>query len=219
MPPRVNVTDGELHAGPVSAPVIPLAIIFIGAYLAWFGAHYWGSDVKWPSDPVKDVLQGKGLPAATRTSGVTQAQLLTDVQAATGGGTPPAGTGGTGGGNTGGGGAYTQSALAALWTAHGGDVLTANFAAQVALAESSGDAAITSRNPDGGTNVGLWQLDTPGGVGAGYSVAQLQDPATNARVTIMATGNGRNWAQWSDPVVNALGPGHVYNPVGGGTLA
>lgn len=26
--------------------------------------HYWRSDLKWPSDPVKSVLQGKGLPPA-----------------------------------------------------------------------------------------------------------------------------------------------------------
>lgn len=69
------------------SPVIPLSIIGTGVYLAWFGSHYWRSDVKWPSDPVKSVLQGKGLPQATKTGAVTQAQLLTDVQTAAAGGT------------------------------------------------------------------------------------------------------------------------------------
>lgn len=66
---------------------------------------------------------------------------------------------------------------AAGWT--GQDAIEA---VAVALAESTGDAGATSKNPDGGTNVGLFQLDTPGGKGAGYSVAQLQDPGLNARV-------------------------------------
>jgi len=48
--------------------------------------------------------------------------------------------------------------------------------------------------------VGLWQLDTKG-VGSGYTVAQLQDPATNARITIMHTANGTVWTEWADSVV------------------
>jgi hypothetical protein len=56
------------------------------------------------------------------------------------------------------------------------------MAAAIALAESSGDTNSTSKNPDGGTNVGLFQLDTPGGVGHGYSVAQLKNANTNALV-------------------------------------
>lgn len=55
----------QVKAGPVSAPIIPLLMIGIGSYLMWFAVHYWRSDMKWPSDPVKSVLQGKGLPAAT----------------------------------------------------------------------------------------------------------------------------------------------------------
>jgi hypothetical protein len=49
------------------APVIPLAMLLIGGYLGWFAIHYWGTDVKWPSDPIKDVLQGKGLPSNAAT--------------------------------------------------------------------------------------------------------------------------------------------------------
>ena len=47
------------------APVIPVALIGIGVYLAWFAIHYWGSDTKYPTDPVKAVLQGKPVPAPT----------------------------------------------------------------------------------------------------------------------------------------------------------
>jgi cell wall-associated NlpC family hydrolase len=52
------------------APILPVIITVTGAYLAWFGVHYWRSDVKWPSDPIKDVLSGKALPEATRTDNV-----------------------------------------------------------------------------------------------------------------------------------------------------
>lgn len=45
-------------------PVIPLILIITGTYLSWFGVHYWRSDVKWPSDPVKAVLTGKPVPKA-----------------------------------------------------------------------------------------------------------------------------------------------------------
>lgn len=46
-----------------NAPLLPLTIAGIGAYLAWFGVHYWASDVEWPSDPIKAVLTGKPIPS------------------------------------------------------------------------------------------------------------------------------------------------------------
>lgn len=61
------------------APVLPLLLIMTGAYLLWFGTHYWeDSKVIWPSDPVKDVLQGKGLPA--HTTATTAAIELTAAE-------------------------------------------------------------------------------------------------------------------------------------------
>jgi hypothetical protein len=95
---------------------------------------------------------------------------------------------------------YSLEQLESLWTSLGGSASSAYEAAQVALSESSGNPNATSANPDGGENVGLWQLDTKG-VGAGYTVAQLQSPTQNAIITIMATGNGANWSEWSDSVV------------------
>lgn len=96
-------------------------------------------------------------------------------------------------------GAYDHAGLMKLWTANGGDASQANNAACHAIQESSGNPNATSSNPDGGTNVGLWQLDTPGGVGAGHSISQLKDPNLNARITIKATNNGRNWSAWATP--------------------
>ncbi len=45
-------------------PILPLGLLAIGAYFAWFGIHYWRTDTKWPSDPVKADLTGKPIPAA-----------------------------------------------------------------------------------------------------------------------------------------------------------
>lgn len=69
------------------------------------------------------------------------------------------------------------------------------IAAAVGMAESSGRTWVTSANPDGGTNVGVWQLDTRG-VGSGYTVAQLQDPATNAAAMAKGSDKGQNWGPW-----------------------
>jgi uncharacterized protein YcfJ len=95
-------------------------------------------------------------------------------------------------------GGYGTSQLQSLWVQAGGSQGTKVNAACHAVEESSGNASVTSANPDGGENVGLWQLDTRG-KGAGYSVAQLQDPLTNARVTVAATGDGTNWTAWATP--------------------
>lgn len=178
------------------APLLPLIVTGIGVYLAWFGVHYWGSDVKWPTDPVKDVLTGKGIPAPTGQQ--SAAQVATSVEASQSllGETQP----GVPGAAAPVSGAYSMTELEALWTSQGGASATAFEAANVAMAESSGNHLATSANPDGGTNVGLWQLDTRG-KGAGYTVAQLQDPALNARVTVLASANGTNWSAWADSVV------------------
>jgi cell wall-associated NlpC family hydrolase len=52
----------------VDSRVIPVSVLLAGAYLSWFGVHYWRSDTKWPSDPVKAALQGKPQPPNTVTT-------------------------------------------------------------------------------------------------------------------------------------------------------
>ena len=103
----------------------------------------------------------------------------------------------------------SSSALQKLWTDNGGPSDTAAFAAAIAMAESGGSATVTSSNPDGGVNVGVFQLDTKG-VGSGYSVTELQDANLNTQITIMATDGGTNWQEWGNPVSAAVG-GH-YTP-------
>ncbi|HEY1699193.1 MAG TPA: hypothetical protein VGG75_05680 [Trebonia sp.] len=108
-------------------------------------------------------------------------------------------------------GTLSQSQIEQLWQANGGAAGTAAFAARVAMSESSGRTAVTSSNRDGGTNVGLWQLDTKG-VGSGYTVAELQEANLNAQITIMATDNGQDWQEWGDPVTASVG--YHYTPGG-----
>jgi cell wall-associated NlpC family hydrolase len=66
-------------------PLIPVVITSIGAYLAWFGVHYWRSDVTWPSDPVKAVLTGKTLPDNTRNDAQATAKTINSALNTTGG--------------------------------------------------------------------------------------------------------------------------------------
>lgn len=91
----------------------------------------------------------------------------------------------------------TAGQVKSLWIMAGGSPAAADTAVCIASHESSFNASVTSGNPDGGTNVGLWQLDTPGGKGAGYSIAQLQDPLTNARVAVAGSSNGTDWSAWA----------------------
>lgn len=93
---------------------------------------------------------------------------------------------------------WTHSGLMTLWQSNGGSASTANNAACHAIQESGGNASITSPNPDGGTNVGLWQLDTKG-VGAGHTVSQLQNPNVNAMLAVRGSKNGTDWSEWATP--------------------
>lgn len=97
---------------------------------------------------------------------------------------------------------YSYAQLMGLWIQNGGSKATAALAAAIAEAESSGNSDATSSNPDGGTNVGLWQLDT-NGKGSGYSEAQLKDPATNAHVAEVGSNGGRDWSAWETYVTGA----------------
>lgn len=90
----------------------------------------------------------------------------------------------------------TYAQLEGLWITNGGSKAVAPLAAAIAMAESSGRTDVTSANPDGGINVGPWQLDTKG-KGAGYTVAQLQNPATNAAVAVKGSNNGTDWSAWA----------------------
>ncbi|MGH7239601.1 MAG: transglycosylase SLT domain-containing protein [Candidatus Saccharimonadales bacterium] len=90
-PPRPRTRNVRRGSGD-KTPVIPLFLVGLGLYLLWFGVHYWrDAGVKWPTDPIKDVLQGKGLPTQTApptwSSVVSQAEVPPSTPAGTGGDT------------------------------------------------------------------------------------------------------------------------------------
>lgn len=157
-----------------------------GAILFWSGVkgHKW-------STVLRDLIAGKQIGSPNLP--ITSASNLTTQQQQNIGN--PAINYGYGSSS---GGVWNQASLQGLWIAAGGSSSTARNAACHAMQESSGNARITSSNPDGGENVGLWQLDTKG-VGSGYTVAQLMNPWTNARITVRATNNGRDWSEWATP--------------------
>ena len=150
-----------------------VALMGGGFLFLWSGYH--GANL---TGSLRDLLQGKQ-PSGSTTSPIGGGQ----VSSGGGGGGPVLG-------------AYSNAQLQQLWTANGGDPSKAAGAACIAMHESSGRPAVTSSNPDGGTNVGLWQLDTRG-KGAGYTVAQLQNPNTNARLAVIGSANGTDWSAWS----------------------
>jgi Lysozyme like domain len=224
---NVSVSGGKVRTPVGDAPVVPLFLVGTGLYLLWFAAHYFGRAkveaggnlvTLWPTDPIKAFLSGHpqpvttgALPSAadvlsgeTASASAGQQQAAQAQLAAQAGGVTP----GTGQANpnalgqavaagAGTGGTYDHAQLVALWQQAGGQQAAANNAACHALQESSGNPNAISYQPGGNTNVGLWQLETPGGVGAGYTVAQLKDPLLNARLTVMHTANGTNWSQWA----------------------
>lgn len=94
-----------------SAPVVPVMIMTFGAYLCWFGVHYWRSDTPYPTDPLKAVLTGKAIPKPDRSAADTALEgIVTTSAAATAAASagsltgnqptgPAAGSQATGGGN------------------------------------------------------------------------------------------------------------------------
>jgi hypothetical protein len=161
---------------------LPVAFIAAGGVLVWSGVE---------NEPVtavfRSLAQGKAPAKGSAEPFATAADTTSASTAPADGQVPAAGPGG-----------FTHGQLEALWILAGGSPSAADNAACHAIQESSGRASVTSSNPDGGMNVGLWQLDTLG-KGAGYTVAQLQNPLTNARVTVKATSGGADWSAWSTP--------------------
>lgn len=154
-------------------------VALMGGGMLFLWSAYHGASL---TGSLRDLLAGKQPPAA-------------DANPISGSGSAsPAGSDASGGGPVSG--AYSHAQLEQLWNANGGQPAAANVAAAIALAESSGRPTATSANPDGGVNVGLWQLDTRG-KGAGHTVAQLQDPATNARLAVLGSANGTDWSAWA----------------------
>lgn len=96
--PRPKTTTKHTGSGN-KTPVIPLTMVGIGLYLLWFGVHYWrDGSVKWPTDPIKAVLTGKGVPKQTAQASWTSVVTAAESQGNTVGGSTSTG-GDTGAGS------------------------------------------------------------------------------------------------------------------------
>lgn len=154
--------------------------IGLGAMSAGIVLIYGGLKGYSPLKAIQNVIQGKPASAGQSANALTQGGTNSST------GTASNATS-----------SFSGDSAAKLWIAQGGNPAKASIAACIVSHESGGNAAAESANPDGGTNVGLYQLDTPGGKGAGYTVDQLKDPALNTRVAIKASNNGNDWSAWA----------------------
>jgi LysM repeat protein len=82
---------------------------------------------------------------------------------------------------------YSCSDLEQLWDSAGGNSADAFMAAEIAMAESSGDPNAISPTDD----FGLWQINASNG-----SLATL-NPYENARSAIILSDDGTNWNAWT----------------------
>lgn len=183
---HVVTKTGKVHTPVGDAPVIPLIIIGAGMYLVWFGVHYWRSDIKYPTDPIKSLLQGKGLPA--QQASTPYAKVLSEGAAAS------APSSGSSGGSTGTAptvsGNYSIAQLEQLWTASGGNAAKAPMAAAIAMAESGGNPNAQDNDSNGSIDRGLWQINSVHGAQSTF------DPTANAQAAIMISNNGTDWSPW-----------------------
>jgi hypothetical protein len=85
------------------------------------------------------------------------------------------------------GGQYSCSSLEQLWDQAGGNPSDAFMAAEIAMAESGGNADAISPTDD----YGLWQINVSNG-----SLATL-DPYANAKSAIDLSDDGTNWDAWT----------------------
>jgi LysM repeat protein len=84
-------------------------------------------------------------------------------------------------------GTYSCSSLEQLWEQAGGNSADAFMAAEIAMAESSGNPNAISPTDD----FGLWQINASNG-----SLATL-NPLQNAKSAIDLSDNGANWDAWT----------------------
>jgi hypothetical protein len=167
--------------------IAPLFMVGGGVIFLWSGL----TGKSW-SQVLKSVIQGKSPKKVAQSQAITPLPLT-----GTGAGIPGLTSGPISGAGAPSGAVLSPGQIRSLWIMAGGNPFRADVAVCIAMHESGGRVAVTSSNPDGGTNVGLWQLDTPGGKGAGFSIGMLQNPLVNARVAIRGSNNGTNWSAWA----------------------
>jgi Lysozyme like domain len=80
--------------------------------------------------------------------------------------------------------------LEALWESAGGSPRAAFTAAEIAMAESSGQQHATNWNTNGTVDRGLWQINS---IWRGLST---YDAAGNARAAVQISHDGTDWSPW-----------------------
>lgn len=80
------------------------------------------------------------------------------------------------------------SGLEQLWEDAGGSSSTAFVAAEIAMAESSGNQYAVSATDD----IGYWQINQPT-----WGAEASFDPITNARAAISISDDGTDWSPWT----------------------
>ena len=127
----------------------------------------------------------------------------------------------------------SHSELEALWQANGGPAVSANVAAAVAQAESSGNATRINNTaypnrpgyhaPGVGAqpeySVGLWQINML--AHPSYTEAQLLTPAGNAKAAVAISSGGVSFGAWTTyvdgaylPFLSGAGPAPPAGPTG-----
>lgn len=191
----------DVHTPIGDAPLLPVVMILAGGYLAWFGVHYWTSDVKWPSDPVKSVLTGQGLPAANPEPSV-HSQIVADTSALQADPDKSGGSTSTSSGNvpvSPPGATATFKQVRDWWTGAGGPAAVAPIAAAIAAAESGLQVTVVQQGqPYATTGWGLWQI-TPGNSvpSAGIDKALLTGPANADAAVSKYRGSGSSFRPWT----------------------
>jgi len=82
------------------------------------------------------------------------------------------------------------SQLESLWEQAGGSPSAAFTAAEVAMAESSGQQYATDDNTNGSVDRGYWQINSTWGSESTF------DPIANAKAAVSISGDGTNWSPW-----------------------
>jgi hypothetical protein len=90
-----------------------------------------------------------------------------------------------------GGGTLSCRGLEALWESAGGSPGAAFTAAEIAMAESSGQQYATMHNTNGTTDRGYFQINSIWGALSTY------DAAGNARAAVQISRDGTDWGPWT----------------------
>lgn len=89
------------------------------------------------------------------------------------------------------GGTLGYAGLERLWEQAGGSPRAAFLAAEIAMAESSGQQYATDTNGGRSTDRGYWQIND-----AAHGSLSTYDAYGNARAAVIISNNGRDWSPW-----------------------